>query len=374
MLKRISCILCAALLMLSMTGCFFLRRSTASTSFDEEKLRKKVTEDLTNEISVTDWNGNVPDGMEVKYVVVKEVYRDDRSRDTKLYDYDKAGRVIYYKSDSSTYSKEWKLVYNGDGTIARREYRSLKARGSALAGPDYTAEYEYNDKKQLVSFSYITNGHFTYKFEYENGHLVHTDLYGGKDYTYSTESEYYDYCVVVSDNLNISNEYNDIRICKRTYADDTFEKVLTEQYENDERVIQFEYNGSELTGSYYIDQWGRTHKFDANGNLSAELDKDGSVLEKWEYNENGDTVLFEQYDNGVLVDKTTTAVSYDGAGNKQTKTSDFWYVMDGEEKTFTAKTTYSYRNGLLVSELDEIDGDFSSLKVYAYKAILVPKE
>ena len=374
MLKRVSCILCTALLMLSMTGCFFLRRSTASTSFDEEKLRKKVTEDLTNEISVTDWNGNVPDGMEVKYVVVKEVYRDDRSRDTKLYDYDKAGRVIYYKSDSSTYSKEWKLVYNGDGTIARREYRSLKARGSALAGPDYTAEYEYNDKKQLVSFSYITNGHFTYKFEYENGHLVHTDLYGGKDYTYSTESEYYDYCVVVSDDINISNEDNDIRICKRTYADDTFEKVLTEQYENDERVIQFEYNGSELTGSYYIDQWGRTHKFDAKGNLSAELDKDGSVLEKWEYNENGDTVLFEQYDNGVLVDKTTTSVSYDGAGNKQTKTSDFWYVMDGEEKTFTAKTTYSYRNGLLVSELDEIDGDFSSLKVYAYKAILVPKE
>ena len=374
MLRRISCILCAALLMLSMTGCFFLRRSTASTSFDEEKLRKTVTEDLTNEISVTDWNGNVPDGMEVKYVVVKEVYRDDRSRDTKLYDYDKAGRVIYYKSDSSTYSKEWKLVYNGDGTIARREYRPLKARGSALAGPDYTAEYEYNDKKQLVSFSYITNGHFTYSFEYENGHLVHTDLYGGKDYTYSTESEYYDYCVVVSDDINISNEHNDIRICKRTYADDTFEKVLTEQYEYDERVIQFEYNGSELTGSYYIDQWGRTHKFDANGNLSAELDKDGSVLEKWEYNENGDTVLFEQYDNGVLVDKTTTSVSYDGAGNKQTKTSDFWYVMDGEEKTFTAKTTYSYRNGLLVSELDEIDGDFSSLKVYTYKAILVPKE
>ena len=88
--------------MLSMTGCFFLRRSTASTSFDYEELRKTVTEDLTNEISVTDWNGNVPDGMEVKYVVVKEVYRNDRSRDTELYDYDKAGRVIYYKSDSST--------------------------------------------------------------------------------------------------------------------------------------------------------------------------------------------------------------------------------------------------------------------------------
>ena len=360
--------------MLSMTGCFFLRRSTASTSFDYEELRKTVTEDLTNEISVTDWNGNVPDGMEVKYVVVKEVYRNDRSRDTELYDYDKAGRVIYYKSDSSAYTDEWKLAYNGDGTIARREYRSLKARGSAPACPDYTAEYEYNDKKQLVSFSYTTNGHLTYKFEYENGHLVHTDLYGGKDYTYSTESEYYDYCVVVSDDINISNEQDDIRICKRTYADDTFEKVLTEQYEYDERVIQFEYNGSELTGSYYIDQWGRTHKFDANGNLSAELDKDGSVLEKWEYNENGDRVLYERYDNGVLVYKITTSVSYDGAGNKQTETSDFWYVMDGEEKTFTAKTTYSYRNGLLVSELDEIDGDFSSLKVYAYKAILVPKE
>ena len=66
--------------MLSMTGCFFLRRSTASTSFDEEKLRKTVTEDLTNEISVTDWNGNVPDGMEVKYVVVKGLQGRQKQR------------------------------------------------------------------------------------------------------------------------------------------------------------------------------------------------------------------------------------------------------------------------------------------------------
>ena len=375
MLKRISCILCAALLMLSMTGCFFLRpRRTAKTSYDYEELRKTVTDDLTNEISITDWSGDVPEGMEVKYVVVKEVFRNDRSRDTKLYDYDKAGRVTYHKSDSNAYTDEWKIVYNDDGTIARRERRSLKALGSAPPGPDYTAEYEYNDKKQLVSFSYTSEGHFTYRFEYENGHLVHTDYYGGKDYTYSTESEYFDYCVVVSDNITTSYEQDDVRICKRTYSDDTFEKVLTEQYEYSERVKYFEYSGSGLTGWYYVDEWGHTVKHNAKGDLTEELDKDGSVIEKWEYNDQGDQIYNERYDGGVLHDKVKTSYTYNDSGDKQTETREFWYILDGKEDTFVAVTTYGYRNGLLVSEIDEIDGKFSDMTVYAYKAIIVPKE
>ena len=195
----------------------------------------------------------------------------------------------------------------------------------------------------------------------------------GKDYTYSTESEYYDYCAVVSDDI-IDGYQSDVKICKRTYSDDTFEKVLTEQYEYSERVKYFEYNGSGLTGWYYVDEWGHTVKHNAKGDLTEELDKDGSVIEKWEYNDQGDQIYNERYDGGVLHDKVKTSYTYNDSGDKQTETREFWYILEGKEDTFVATTTYGYRNGLLVSEIDEIDGKFSDMTVYAYKAIIVPKE
>ena len=376
-IKKSACFLCAVFYLFSMSGCFLVRRAVDSAIDNKsaEMLRDEVTGDLVNEISVTKWTGTVPDGMEVKYVVVKEVYRDDRSRNIKLYDYDEAGRITYYKDDSNAYTDEWKLEYNDDGTIAHREYRSLKANGSAPAGPDYDADYEYNDNKQLVSFSYsLDRGQKkTFEFKYENGHLVHTDYNDGKDYTYSTESEYYDYCAVVSDDI-IDGYQSDVKICKRTYSDDTFEKVLTEQYEYSERVKYFEYNGSGLTGWYYVDEWGHTVKHNAKGDSTEELDKDGSVIEKWEYNDQGDQIYNERYDGGVLHDKVKTSYTYNDSGDKQTETREFWYILDGEESTFDATTIYEYRLGLLVSEICEIDGRFTDMTVYAYKAIIVPKE
>ncbi len=383
-IKKSVCFLFAAFYLFSMSGCFLVRRAvknvispttTLSPSQSADNLSVDVRSDLMGEISITNCNDVVLEDEEVKYFVVKEVYRDDRSRNTELYDYDRGGRLKYYKSESNAYANETDLVYNDDGTLARKDYRTLKSLGSAPSIPFYSAKYEYNDKKQLVSFSYSTDGvpDITYKFEYENGHLVHTD-YIGKDYTYSTESEYYDYCVVVSDSPTACNEQDDVRICKRTYADDTFEKVLTEQYEYDERVTHFEYDGDVMTGWYYVDKWGKTIKWNAKGDLTAELDKDGSVIQKWEYNEYGDSVLYEKYSGSVLVDKITTTITYNGSGGKLTETSDYWHLRNGEEITFTGTITYSYRNGLLVSEVDEIDGLFSSMKVYAYKAFVVPKE
>ena len=177
-IKKSACFLCAVFYLFSMSGCFLVRRAvknvvtpttTLSSEEENKNLRYEVTKDLTSEISIKNWNGSVPDGMEVKYVVVKEVYRDERSRNTEYYDYDNVGRLTYYKKETRAYTDEWKLVYNDDGTIAHREYRSLKANGSAPAGPDYDADYEYNDKKQLVSFSYsLDRGQKkTFEFKYE---------------------------------------------------------------------------------------------------------------------------------------------------------------------------------------------------------------
>jgi len=361
--------------MLSMSGCFIFRRAlnvkstTAAVSFEE------VSEDLMKEVSVTEWSGMVPEGMEVKYVVVKKVYSDGSNRDVDIFDYDKAGRISYHNRENSAYHDEWKVFYNDDGTIARREHKSIKATGSAPAYPDYFADYNYNEKKQLVSYTVNMSGkgETTYKFEYKEGHLVHADdNSGGKSYTYSLEPDYYDYCAVVSDDIDATPE---VKIYKRTYSDDSFDRILTEQYEYDEYETQYVYNGMILEGWYHVNQWGYKTKYDAKGNMTEEQGPDGSIIEKWDYNERGDETLHERYDEGKLKEKTKTTYDYDTAGNKLTETSDWWTETDGEEYKFISKTTYKYGDhGLLISEVVEIGGRFTNMTVYAYKAIVVPAE
>ena len=379
-IKKSACFLCAVFYLLSMAGCFLVRRAvknvvtpttTLSSEEENENLKYEITKDLTSEISIKTWDGSVPDGMEVKYVVVKEVYRDDRSRNTKLYDYDKAGRITYYKEDSSSFTAEWKLEYNDDGTIARREFRTLKDYGNAPASPDFDAEYEYNDEKQLVSYKIHSGGATSnYKFEYYNGHLVHSNYYYSEmDYTYGSEPECYDYRVVVSNKIVDGNRF-DVRICKRTYSDDTFERVLTEQYEYENSITYYEYDESGLTGwSIVCSNPNHTYKYDAKGNCIEEMDQYGTVISKREYNADGDEILYESSRK-----KITTTFTYDTDGNKLTETSENQYKDNEKDRSYTATTTYDYWIGLKVSEVSEINGRFTDMTVYAYKAILVPKE
>ena len=378
-IKKSACFLCAVLYLLSMSGCCLVRRAvknvvtpttTLSSEEENKNLRYEVTKDLTSEISIKNWNGSVPDGMEVKYVVVKEVYRDERSRNTEYYDYDNVGRLTYYKQETRAYTDEWKLEYNDDGTLARREYRSIHGRVSDR-DPDYVIEYGYNDEKLLVSYSYSDSNGLTldYKFEYENGHLVHSNYYGENKYTYGSEPECYDYCVVVSNKI-VDGHQSDVRICKRTYSDDTFERVLTEQYEWGRSITYYEYNESGLAGwSIVCSEPDHTYKCDAKGNTIEELDQYGTVIVKSEYNEDGDRILYES-----SREKITTTFTYDTDGNKLTETSEIQYKDNEKDRSYTATTTYDYRIGLRVSEVSEIDGSFMDMTVYAYKAIIVPKE
>ena len=72
---------------------------------------------------------------------------------------------------------------------------------------------------------------------------------------------------------------------------------------------------------------------------------------------------------------TTNSYVYDKNGNKTSMTTEKWYKNDkGEETTIVTTITYTYdEHGLLISEEEKSgDGSFQSLKVYSYKAILVP--
>ena len=375
-IRRISTIICVAVCLFSMTGCFFnpFKRSSGKSKSDNGLTYKEAADILLKEYSVQDYSGTVPDGMEIKYVAVKEVYMDNnKNRRDYEYDYDKAGRQTVLIDYFHACNTRETLTFNDDGTLAKKEYKKLtKDYGSH--GYDYVAEYKYNENKQLISYTVTEEDHpvKTYNFEYENGHLISGDVFDkNQKYDYCTSGLYYDYCVKVRDSFNYGYE---VYVVKRTYSDDTFERVLTEM-NDDNRVTYFEYDGDTLTGWYWIDEWGKTIKWDANDHLVEEIDKDGSLLEKSEYNEHKDRTLYVRYEDGELVDKVTSVFEYDGKGNKLSETSTFWYVHEGKEDTFISVTKYDYdERGLLRAEVNMIDDWFSNMTVYAYKAIIVPAE
>ena len=63
-IKKLSCAVLASCVLVSLSGCRipFINISA-----------KKAAKELAQEISVTDWEGDVPDGMEVTYVVSREI-------------------------------------------------------------------------------------------------------------------------------------------------------------------------------------------------------------------------------------------------------------------------------------------------------------
>ena len=374
-IKRISTIICAAVCLLSMTGCLFnpFRRSSSRSTSSKELSYDEAAEILLKEYSVQSYSGSVPDGMEIKYVVVKEVYMDNYENSHEYqYDYDKAGRQTVKIDVNSINSVKYELTYNSDGTLAKKEFSKEKDSKAGNYGPNYYGEYTYNENKQLISYTVSEDNQTpsTYKLTYENGHLKSAEVNGStQTYDYCTAGVFYDYCAVVSDDFYSSAG---IEIVKRTYSDNTFEQVLTET-NSDNRVTYFEYDGDTLIGWYWIDEWDRTIKWNANGNLVAEIEKDGTLIEKSEYNEYYDRTLYERYDNGVLVDKATSVFEYDGKGNKLSETCTYWYNRDDREDTFISLTKYDYDNhGLLKSEVNFIDDSFMNMTVYAYKAIAVP--
>lgn len=384
-IKRTICTICAGICLLSMTACFFRPQSNNSggnysggkQTTNNDLSYEAVAAELFTYYHVDDFTDSVPDRKEKKFVVVGEAYRGNRKTDTVReyqYEYDDAGRQTVKIDTDNAGSVKFEFTFNDDGTTAKKEFKKLEYNNGSNFGPDWLFEYEYNEDKQLISYS-VSQDHqrpIVYTFTYENGHLVQTNLHGNNEtYDYSLSGEIYDYCVVIDNSFSSSE---DVEIVKRTYSDDTFSRVISEEEFLYNTITYYEYDGDTLTGWYHVDEWERTHKYDAKGNFIAELEKDGSYREKYEYNDKDEPTLHESYSDGKLVKKITYAYEYDVYGNMISQKRSFWSLDDdNNERTFVATTRYSYDvRGLLKSEVDDIDGSFTDMTVYAYKAILVP--
>lgn len=367
--KRFGSALLSAGLIMSVSGCIRLPVSNQTYDYDS------VSEKLSKEITVKEWEGAVPDGMEVRYVVSRKLYMDyeGHSSDTR-YEYDDAGRKCAEVYVDKKNTVRLSVTYNDDGSVAGKE-KVTTGKVTGYYQPDFTVSYEYDGEGRLISYSR------TYKkgndaddpeksiteLEYENGFLVRID---DTEYTYNdTELPYYQYVVEVSDDLN--NNY--FTVYKHFYDEDW---VLT-SIEKGERTVTYEYgDDGAITGWTSVDRWGRSAYYNADGVFLYEIDADGELIRRDTYNESGDIICQENWRDGKLSSRNDAEYTYTAYGNKYIQNKSFWSVnSDGEERSFKSKTTYNYdEHGLLISEVSEIDDRFNTMTVYSYEAVLVPAE
>lgn len=362
-IKAVS-VICAASCLLSMTGCFLISGKSGKNS---KNSYENVSEELNKCIEVKDWDGQVPDGMEVKYVMTRKVYKDYQGTTSDYtFEHDSAGRETAMRSDNDKVPSRVLRTFNDDGTVASKE-KVTEGKIYGYHTPDFKATFEYNDNGQIVSFSYRDENDEeteTTKYEYENGHLIRGE---GKDYTYNdTELPYYDYVAEVSEEY----EGRHVRILKYYYDENW---VMTSK-DTGESTVTYEYENGVIAGSTSVDQWGYVSVYDAEGNLLTKHDKDGNLLIKNTYNEHGHCISQEEWRDGKQTSRNTATCEYDKNGNRTVMKKDFWSVnSDGEERSFSASYTYQYdEHGLLLSEVSEISGRFDCMTVYSYEAILVP--
>ena len=365
-IRKTVSILCAAGCLASLSGCFLLPVNKKYT-YDQ------VSEELRKTITISDWDGPVPDGMEVSYVMTRKVYKDNSGTGSDLrYEYDGKGRQTAEISVEEKYSTRASLVYNDDGTLARKEYKTTgKVFGYHIQ--DYEVTYEYNDNAQLVSYTRVSfsdegeeSRKTVYKYEYENGHLVSD---GDRTYDYNDEAApYYEYVVLVND----SSSSGDIQIVKYFYDENRI--LIAEEY--NETITNYEYENGVLTGKTATDKWGYCTRTDAEDRVLSCTDADGNLIWRYTYNEHGDQTSYEAWKDGKPSAKNTSSYVYDENGNRVSLEKEFWSVdNDGKESSFKSKDTYEYdEHGLLICEVTEIDGRFTRMEVYSYEAILIPAE
>lgn len=364
-IKKLSCAVLASCVLVSLSGCRipFINISA-----------KKAAEELAPEICVTDWEGDVPDGMEVTYVVSREITLNySRNRYEYQYEYDSYGRRTGSKDISGNDASETHVIYNDDGTIAERNYVAKKSP-SGFKPRDYTFTYTYNDKGRLVSYNavfiepygdrarYEKSGEFVY----ENGHLVSD---GDNEYDYNFDMlPYYEYVVEVNE------DSDNVFLVAKYYYDEN--NVRTAREINGNRT-DYQYEDGVLTGWVLTYSMGTQYVYDAEGNSLCVIEADGNTSQSWTYNDHGDVISYEIINIAGLAGSASTSTytyDYDSDGNKVKVTEEYRSERDGKEIVSTYVTTYEYEeHGLLVSEVHMNGKSFDRMTVYSYEAILVPQ-
>ena len=370
--KMIVSVICVASIMLSMTGCLNLFGLGKSTK-NQDAVREAVAEgDFVEE-----WKGDIPEGMEVAYVLVKNQrvnYNDIMYE--YLYKYDDQRRLVYYCEVLSAGYKLFETAYDDNGNIISKKQTHDGYVGSG-GFPDIEFEYKYNDDGSLIYYKetlLYNDTVYEHFLEYdENGHLISlTDGNGNiREFEVNLEEiPYYETVAVISDVIEatepdfVTRYYNGGGYLIKEQTD---KYVITYQYDNGE-VYQStkEFTNSDLKNTY-----------DANGNILSSSMVSASDLEvtEYQYNEHNDLILYEVTKGGVLRSRASYSYEYDKDGNMISKTTETLTVNDkGEESIVVSMETYTYdEHGLLVTEEHNFDdGSFLELYVYYYKAVLVP--
>ena len=369
--KKAGSVICIIGLTASMTGCFKLLKKTKSTENRDALLASLAEGNLVEE-----WTGEIPEGKEVQYVLVKEqtVSSADHLREY-IYKYDDEGREIYYSEYTKSYYILYLCAYDDNGNIVVRK-QTHEGNVTSAGFPDMQYDYKYNENGQLVYYKYTSlysDNVQEYNLEYdEDGHLISSVASNGYTLEFDANYEtipYYETVAVLSDEIDEPEpEY-----VTRYYNDGGY--LIYEQHDNYKLI--FEYDNGEVVGTTREYVGDSKLMFNAAGNpIYQTVGKgDNQTIYEYEYNDNDDLILDTSTKGDELTHKYAYSYVYDKNGNITSMTCEKWLSDDkGGGTTTVTTTTYTYdEHGLLISEEEKLDdGTFQNLIVYSYKAILVP--
>lgn len=364
--KRAGVVFTAICLSVSMTGCFDL--PVKEKTVNRDALLALIKEDDF----VTPWKGDIPDGMEVQYVMVREKTAAVNDFVTEYeYGYDGYGRRTSLKNVKENGYTIFEMTYDDNGHIISKKQSSDGYVGSAPF-PEIEFNYRYDDSGRMVYYEQIrsdrsSSAEFVYN---EDGHLIRVN----KDNSMLVCSfnfdnpPYHEVCAVLDDSLEQMTPWEVVV----TYDEDG--NVISETH--DGYTTDYLYEDGVLTGRKETDPQGTVVTYDADGIKLKQESADGSQVLTWQYNEHGDNVYFKMTRDGELDRERNTKYVYDDNGNILKSTETMYYPNYYEKGEVTTVTTryYTYdKNGLRTSETVEYEaGKTSEVTVYYYEAILVP--
>lgn len=373
--RKTALILLSVSILLSGTACNLKRRKRVNA--------KKFIKQAYQETHVTEWTGPVPEGMEIQYVCVRKQRVNDRSElSDERYEYDDHGHQTSYMDVWANGSYRVEVDYNSDGTVSATRIRH-KGSQPGRPSPD-------------------SDGFFTYD---ENGRLVREETKetrNRKDITTSLEFLYDEKGCLIATKRKDDTDWSPYH----GYDEEPFpHKEYHVEFEQPSALFSSSFKPYDIV-TYYYDEDGLLAAVSKDGDCKIALytdgvltgwkmemphgyslyDTDGNYLayysetegEKYEYNDHGDEVRSQSWENGKLVSDITSEYTYDEQGKVIQETSEFWSLRtkdDGstEELTFTTSNQYTYdEHGLLIIKERKINGKFDEIIVYDYEAVLVP--
>lgn len=358
---KTGCVISVIGIAVSATGCFGLGKS--------DKNMKALQEEIDKADFVEEWSGDIPDGMEVMYVLTKNksVSTND-NLDEYEYEYDDQGRQVVSVDIREKGYIRLERTYDENGLIIRKAQSHDGYVGSA---PFNDCEYlfDYNDNGQLISYTYKSNDKTEkYEFAYEDGHLISRSDNGTlmMEYDYSFDTApYYESVVIVEDSYGAEPP----SVLTRYYDEDGL--IISQG--DDDHTVTYVYENGEIVRSIKENRSG-TFTYSASGKYLETSLGGGREVTTYEYNDYDDLVYYSVERDGEINYEKTVTYTYDADGNKTSRVENIRSVYDGKESNYGSTTTYTYDHGLLVVEAE--DGDNGKLacstNVYYYKAILVP--